>query len=58
MPFVYDIHLGNTRDKIIISEGKSSFYGRKFRFTAPRKRNHKTQFATIKPTFYLPKSQF
>ena len=24
MPFVYDIHLGNTRDKIIISEGKSS----------------------------------
>ena len=51
------IRMGITAFKIVIWGGKSGFYGRKLRFTAPLTRRRKTKFPTVKPPIYLPKWQ-
>ena len=49
------IRMGITASNMSFGEVNRRFYGRKFRFTATRRR--KTKFPTVKPPIYLPKWQ-
>ena len=44
--------------KLSFGKVNCQFYVHKFRFKAAHQRSHKTLFATIKPTIYLPKHEF